>query len=196
SATRLANVAGGLEVEKFGCVPITADEVLAELRLEDRIRNGKLRSVDELVAELQLHHDRGETVAFTNGCFDILHAGHVDLLKRCRQEASLLVVGLNEDASVRTLEKSDDRPINKFEHRAAVLSALECVDYVVGFEEPDPEALIRKIRPDVLIKGEDWAGKGVVGQAFVESIGGRVVLLPLMEGLSTTNIIDRIRGLG
>jgi D-beta-D-heptose 7-phosphate kinase/D-beta-D-heptose 1-phosphate adenosyltransferase len=193
SATRLANIAGGLEVEKFGCVPITADEVLAELRLEDRLLNGKLRGVEELVAELQLRRDRGETVAFTNGCFDILHAGHVEFLKRCRREASLVVVGLNSDASVRALNKGGGRPINPFEQRAAVLSALECVDYVVGFEESDPEALIRKIRPDVLIKGRDWEERGVAGRTFVESIGGRVVLLPLVEGVSTTNLIDRIR---
>jgi D-beta-D-heptose 7-phosphate kinase/D-beta-D-heptose 1-phosphate adenosyltransferase len=194
SAARLANIAGGLEVEKFGCVPITVDEVLAELRLEDRLHGGKLRTADDLVAELQLRRDRGETIAFTNGCFDVLHAGHVDFLRRCRQEASVLVLGLNHDASVRTQHKGDDRPINAFKDRAAVLSALEFVDYVVGFEEPDPEVLIRKVRPDVLIKGEDWRDKGVVGQEFVESIGGRVVLLPLVEGLSTTNLIERIRG--
>ena len=121
SATRLANIAGGLEVEKFGCVPITADEVLAELRLEDRLQNGKLRTVDELVAELSLRRDRGETVVFTNGCFDILHAGHVDLLKRCRREGSLLVVGLNTDESVRLLDKGPSRPIMTFANRAAVL---------------------------------------------------------------------------
>ncbi len=193
NATRLANVAGGLEVEKFGCVPITADEVLAELRLEQRLRNGKLSGPEELLSELQLRRDRGETVAFTNGCFDILHAGHVDFLKRCRREASLLVVGLNSDASVRRLNKAADRPINNFQHRAAVLGAMECVDYVVEFEEATPESLIRKVRPDVLIKGEDWIEKGVVGREFVESAGGRVVLLPLVEGLSTTTLIDRIR---
>ncbi len=193
-AVRLANVAGGLEVERFGCVPITADEILAELRLEDRRSNGKLRRVEELVSELSLRRDRGETVAFTNGCFDILHAGHVDLLKRSCEHASILVVGLNSDASVRGLGKDINRPINPFEQRAAVVGALECVDYVVGFEEHDPENLIRRVRPDVLIKGQDWAGKGVVGQEFVESIGGRVVLLPLVEGLSTTALIDRLRG--
>ena len=193
TAARLANVAGGLEVEKFGCVPITAEEVLAELRLEDRLHNGKLRQVDELVAELTLRRDRGETVAFTNGCFDILHAGHVDYLQRCRREASMLVVGLNDDASVQSLGKGVDRPINTFEHRAVVLGALECVDYVVGFEEPDPLKLIRKIRPDVLIKGADWADKDVIGREFVESIGGRVTLLPLVAGLGTTEIIARIR---
>ncbi len=193
-AARLANVAGGLEVEKFGCVPITADEVLAELRLSDRRHNGKLGTIDEVGAELARRRDRGETVVFTNGCFDILHAGHVDFLRRCRREGSLLVVGLNSDESVRVMEKGDDRPINRFEDRAAVLGALECVDYVVGFDEPTPEQLIHKLRPDVLAKGEDWADKVVVGRAFVESYGGRVVLLPLVEGLSTTNLIDRIRG--
>jgi len=194
SATRLANVAGGLEVEKFGCVPITADEVLAELRLEHRVRNGKLTGIDELVAEVQLRRDRGETVAFTNGCFDLLHAGHVEFLKRCRQEASVLVVALNSDASVRRLDKAENRPINRFEHRATVLGALECVDYVIGFEEATPESLIRRVRPDVLIKGQDWAEKGIVGRELVESAGGRVVLLPLVDGLSTTTLIERIRG--
>lgn len=193
SAARLANVAGGLEVERFGCVPITADEVLAELRLEDRTRNGKLRGVDEVVAELTLRRDRGETVVFTNGCFDILHAGHVDFLQRCRLEGSLLVIGLNSDKSVRSLGKGDDRPINRFEHRAKVLGALECVDYVVGFDKPDPARLIERIRPDVLVKGQDWSDKGVVGADSVEAAGGRVVLLPLVDGLSTTNLVERIR---
>ena len=192
-SARLANVAGGLEVEKFGCVPITADEILAELRLERQVRDGKLRTVDELVAELALKRDRGETVALTNGCFDILHAGHVDLLQRCRQEASVLVVALNSDASVRALNKGADRPLNRFEDRARVIGALACVDYVVGFEEPDPQSIIEKIRPDVLIKGGDWAERGVVGQTFVESTGGRVVLLPLVEGHSTTSLVERIR---
>lgn len=192
-AVRLANVAGGLEVERFGCVPITSDEILAELRLEDRQRNGKLRSVDDLVGELSLRRDRGETVVFTNGCYDILHAGHVDFLKRCRREGSILVVAINTDDSVRMLGKGDGRPINRFENRASVVSALECVDYTVGFSESDPEALIRKIRPDVLVKGEDWASKGVVGSDFVKKNGGKVVLLPLVEGLSTTELIRRIR---
>jgi D-beta-D-heptose 7-phosphate kinase/D-beta-D-heptose 1-phosphate adenosyltransferase len=107
----------------------------------------------------------------------------------------VLVVGLNGDASIRSLNKSPDRPINSFENRASVMSAIECIDYVVGFDEPTPEALIRRIRPDVLVKGADWAGKGVVGSEFVETYGGRVILVPLVEGLSTTNIVDRIRGI-
>ena len=149
--------------------------------------------IDEILTELHLRRSRGETIALTNGCFDIFHAGHADFLKRCRREASLLVVALNSDASVLALKKQKNRPINRFEHREMVLLALECVDYVVGFEKPTPESLIRKIRPDVLIKGEDWAHKGVVGQELVESIGGRVVLLPLVKGLSTTMIIEKIK---
>ncbi len=192
-AVRLANIAGGLEVEKFGCVPIPADEILAELRLEQGQRNGKLRSVEDLMSELTLRRDRGEMIAFTNGCFDILHAGHVDYLQRCRREASVLVLGLNSDESVRAQGKGDGRPFNNFDDRVAVLSALSCVDYIVGFDDVDPKSLIEKVRPDVLLKGEDWADKGVVGADFVKSYDGQVVLVPLIKGLSTTNLVDRIR---
>ncbi len=192
-AVRLANVAGGLEVEKFGCVPITRAEVLAELRMSRDRRNGKLRSLEELAAELQLRRDRGETVVFTNGCYDLLHAGHVDFLQRCGELGSVLVVGLNTDASARAQGKGADRPINCELDRAKVLGALECVDYVVLFDEPTPLRLIEKVKPDVLVKGEDWASRGVVGREVVEAGGGRVVLLPLVEGHSTTTLIERVR---
>lgn len=193
AAVRLANVAGGLEVEKFGCVPIPADEIIADLRLRSGARAGKLRRLDELLAEIRLRRDRGSTIVFTNGCFDLLHPGHVDFLSRCKQFGDVLIVGLNSDRSVRRLGKGDDRPICNEQERAAMLSALADVDYVVLFDEPDPENLIRAIRPDVLVKGQDWADRGVVGQQFVESIGGRVELLPLLEGYSTTGLIERIR---
>lgn len=192
-AVRLANIAGGLEVEKFGCVPITADEILADLRIEHRRRNGKLRSLDDLVSELSLRRDRGETVVFTNGVFDLMHPGHVAYLARARDAGSLLVVGMNSDRSVKQLGKGEGRPINDQEFRATMLGALECVDYVVIFDEPDPLSLIERVRPDVLIKGEDWAARGVVGRDFVESIGGQVNLVPLLEGYSTTSILERIR---
>ena len=193
-AVRLANIAGGLEVEKFGCVPIAAEDVLAELRLEDRRRAGKLRTTDALISELKLRRDRAETVVFTNGCFDLLHAGHVDFLERCREEGSLLVVGINSDASIRALNKGGDRPINDQSARGRLLGALTCVDYVVIFDEPDPLRVITQIKPDVLVKGEDWSEKGVIGREFVESSGGRVKLLPLLEGYSSSSIIERIRG--
>ncbi len=192
-AVRLANVAGGLEVEKFGCVPITREEVLAELRLSRDRRQGKQRSLEELVGELRLRRDRGETIVFTNGCYDILHAGHVDFLQRCRELGSVLVVGLNADASVRAQHKAVGRPFNGERARARVLGALECVDYVILFDEPTPAKLIEQVRPDVLVKGEDWAAKGVVGREFVEAHGGRVVLLPLVEGYSSTALIARIQ---
>jgi D-beta-D-heptose 7-phosphate kinase/D-beta-D-heptose 1-phosphate adenosyltransferase len=191
-AVRLANIAGGLEVEKFGCVPVSSDEVLAELRLEDAQRAGKLRDPRELANELKLRRDRGETVVFTNGCFDILHAGHVDFLERCRREGSLLVVGINSDASVRAQAKGSGRPIVDAANRARVLGGLACVDYVVVFDEPDPAKILEVVRPDVLIKGQDWAERGVVGREFVEANGGKVVLLPLIEGLSTTGIVNKI----
>lgn len=191
-AARLANVAGGLEVEKFGCVPIPREEILAELRLEQHSRAGKLRPVEQLIPELHRLRDRGQTIVFTNGCFDILHPGHVRFLRDCKKHGDVLVVGLNSDASVRAQGKGQDRPFNNQLDRAEMLAAMSDVDYVVIFEEPDPEQLIRKLRPDVLVKGQDWES-WVCGREFVESIGGRVVLLPLVPGYGTTSLVERIR---
>jgi len=195
-AARLTNIAGGLEVEKFGCVPITQDEVIADLRLGASARDTKIRQADELVAELALRKQRGETIVFTNGCYDILHAGHVRFLETCKQHGTVLVLGLNSDASIRAQNKGDDRPIVPQQQRAEVMAALGTVDYVVLFDEPTPKEIITKLTPDVLVKGEDWATKGVVGREHVEAHGGRVVLVPLVEGLSTTQIIERIRSTG
>lgn len=192
-ATILANIAGGLEVSKFGCVPITCDEVRRELQHGSQSGLGKVRDVAGLRAELDARRQRGETIVFTNGCFDILHPGHVELLEKAKRLGSLLVVGLNSDASVRSLDKGDDRPIRAQDDRARMLAALEAVNYVVLFDEPDPERLIAEIAPDVLVKGADWACKGVIGREFVESRGGRVELLELVEGFSTTAELERIR---
>ena len=149
--------------------------------------------MEDLLAELRLRRDRGETVVFTNGVFDILHPGHVIYLAKAREEGSVLVVGLNADESVKKLNKGTDRPVNDQVFRATMLGALECVDYVVIFSGPDPLELIKRIRPDVLVKGADWADKGVVGGEFVKGIGGRVRLLPFVEGYSTTSVLQRIR---
>jgi D-beta-D-heptose 7-phosphate kinase / D-beta-D-heptose 1-phosphate adenosyltransferase len=192
-AARLTNVAGGLEVEKFGCVPISREEVIADLRLASGTSSGKIRSEDELVAELALRRTRRESVVFTNGCYDILHAGHVRFLDQCRTLGTVVVVGLNSDASVRAQNKSGDRPIVPQQLRAEVLAGLQSVDYVVVFDEPTPQRIIEKLSPDVLVKGEDWRDRGIVGREHVEARGGKVVLLPLVEGLSTTGIVERIR---
>lgn len=130
-------------------------------------------------------------VVFTNGCFDILHPGHVDYLQRARDLGERLVVGLNSDASVRRL-KGPTRPVNDEASRAMVLSALACVDHIVVFEEDTPYELIRSVAPDVLVKGGDWSVDRIVGRDLVEERGGRVLSIPLLPGHSTTAIIDRI----
>jgi len=191
-AVRLANVAGGLEVEKFGVQTVSRDEITADLLDEARRSGDKLRSLDNLLADLARHRARGETIAFTNGCFDVVHAGHIDYLEFAARQGDLLVVGLNSDRSIRAL-KGPDRPICTEADRARVLAALQAVDYVVIFDDDTPLRLIQAVRPHALIKGEDWRDKGVVGREFVESYGGRVVLAPLVKGLSTTAVVDRIR---
>lgn len=192
-AARLTNIAGGLEVEKFGCVPITREEVLADLRLSLGAGACKIRRVEQLQADLALRRERGDTIVFTNGCYDLLHVGHIRFLERCRELGQVLVVGLNSDDSVRAQAKGQDRPLIPQEQRAEVLAALQSVDYVVIFDEPTPKKIIEQLTPDVLVKGEDWADKGVVGREHVEAHGGRVVLVPLVEGVSTTSIVQRIR---
>jgi D-beta-D-heptose 7-phosphate kinase/D-beta-D-heptose 1-phosphate adenosyltransferase len=150
-AARLTNVAGGLEVEKFGCVPITRDEVLADLRLAGGAGNSKVRTLADVAAEVTLRKSRGQTVVFTNGCYDILHAGHVRFLNDCRTLGNVVVVGVNSDASVRAQGKGSNRPIVPQDQRAEVLAALQSVDYVVIFDEPTPAQVIERLTPDVLV---------------------------------------------
>ena len=133
-------------------------------------------------------------VVFTNGVFDLLHVGHVGLLEAARAEGGVLVVGVNSDASVRRLEKGADRPMVPERERARLLAALACVDCVVLFDEETPLALIERLRPDVLVKGADYARAAIVGADQVEGWGGRVVRVPLVPGASTTALIARLRG--
>jgi D-beta-D-heptose 7-phosphate kinase/D-beta-D-heptose 1-phosphate adenosyltransferase len=192
TAVQLANVIGGIEVQKFGAAVVTVEEMINEIVAADQGKTGKVQTLDSLVQELEWRKAQGLKVVFTNGCFDIVHTGHIEFLKFCRRQADVVVVGLNSDDSVRSI-KGPDRPINNQFDRAAVLSALESVDYVTLFDEPEPLRLIEAVRPDVLVKGQDWAEKGVVGADFVESYGGKVVLAPLVKDKSTTTVIDRIR---
>jgi len=134
----------------------------------------------------------GETVVFTNGCFDLLHVGHVRSLERARRQGDRLVVAVNSDASVRR-QKGRGRPIVPARRRAEVIAALECVDWVVVFAEDTPLALIRSLRPDVLAKGGDWRLEEIVGRAEVQSWGGRVVRIPVVAGSRTTALVERIR---
>jgi D-beta-D-heptose 7-phosphate kinase/D-beta-D-heptose 1-phosphate adenosyltransferase len=190
AAIRLANIAGGLEVEKFGVATISRDEILRDLR---RVGgpSGKVLDRSELCAELERHRRAGQSIAFTNGCFDIIHAGHIQYLEEARAQSDVLVVGLNSDASVRAL-KGPNRPIQSVGARSLVLAGLQAVDYVTVFDESTPMELIRSVRPDVLIKGADYQMQQVVGGEYVESYGGRVHLAEFRDGFSTTEILNRL----
>ncbi len=194
TAVELCNIAGGLEVEKFGAVPVTLEEIVSEIVSQSRVKSGKVYPIDSLLDELLWRRKQKKTIVFTNGCFDVLHRGHIEFLKFCKLQGDIVVVGLNSDSSVRKI-KGPDRPINNQQDRETVLAALETVDYITVFDEPEPLNLIKKVRPDVLVKGQDWAHKGVVGQDFVESYGGKVVLAPLVEGKSSTTIIEKMKSL-
>jgi D-beta-D-heptose 7-phosphate kinase/D-beta-D-heptose 1-phosphate adenosyltransferase len=153
--------------------------------------SGKIVSTDALAAGLETARRAGKRIAFTNGCFDILHVGHVRYLGAAGSEGDLLVVGLNSDSSVRSI-KGDRRPLVNQDQRAEVLASLACVDYVVVFDEPDPLRLIRSVKPDILVKGADWAEEDIVGGEFVKSTGGRIIRVELVSDASTTGIIERI----
>jgi D-beta-D-heptose 7-phosphate kinase/D-beta-D-heptose 1-phosphate adenosyltransferase len=187
----LANAAAGLEVEHFGVVPIKLDEVLLHLLQRSADAHDKLRGLPALLVELRALRASGQKVAFTNGCFDILHAGHVQFLRQARATGDLLVVGLNTDDSIARL-KGPDRPVNPLADRVAVLSELQSVDYVVTFDADTPLELIQAIKPDTLVKGADYTREQVVGHEIVEAHGGRVKLVDLVAGRSTTNIIERV----
>lgn len=190
-AAAIANVAAGIEVGKIGAMPISRSEILSELMGGPNPLYSKIKVLDELEKILDKHRESNEKIAFTNGCFDILHVGHVEYLKFSRRAGDVLVVGLNTDASVRA-QKGQSRPFVAEDERARLVSALEDVDYVVLFDEQTPESLIRRVKPDILIKGEDWKEKGVVGREFVESYGGKVLLAPLVKGVSTTDIVSKV----
>jgi len=192
TAVELANIAGGIEVEKFGCVSVSVDEIVNEIMTNRRGKGGKIHTLETLAYELDMHRHQNETIVFTNGCFDVLHRGHIEYLKFCKEQGDVVVLGLNSDSSVRGL-KGPSRPINNQHDRAAVLSALESVDYIVVFDEPDPLTTIMEVKPNVLVKGVDWADKGVIGREFVESTGGEVRLAPLVEGKSSTATIEKMK---
>lgn len=190
-SVRLANAAAGLEVQVFGVKPIPLADVHRELLRQAGRLTGKLRTVEEARAQAASVRRNGGKVVFTNGCFDVLHAGHVALLEKAAAMGELLVVGLNSDASVTRL-KGPGRPVNPVLDRARVLGALEPVGAVVVFEADTPQTLIEAIVPDVLVKGADYAGREVVGRAVVEAAGGRVELVELVQGLSTTRTLSKL----
>jgi D-beta-D-heptose 7-phosphate kinase / D-beta-D-heptose 1-phosphate adenosyltransferase len=190
-AVALSNVAGGLEVERFGAVPVKPDEIVLELISESHEHIGKERKLDALLKELAVHRAAGRRIVFTNGCFDLIHLGHVKYFQYARAQGDLLVVGVNTDASIQKL-KGPKRPVVNESDRVGVLEELESIDYLIRFGEDTPIDLIRAIKPDVLVKGADYKKEQVVGWEVVEAAGGKVALAPLIDGRSTSNVIQRI----
>ncbi len=193
AAATVANAAAGVVVGKRGTARVSAEELVAALFRSDATAHTERSVVDLDTAEqiAAAWRREGLSIAFTNGCFDILHAGHVSLIRQARSNADRLILGLNSDASVRRL-KGDTRPVNSAQDRAFVLSALAAVDLVVVFEEDTPLRLIERLMPDVLVKGADYTVDTVVGADIVQAAGGRVVLARLVDGKSTTGMIERI----
>jgi D-beta-D-heptose 7-phosphate kinase/D-beta-D-heptose 1-phosphate adenosyltransferase len=189
----LANCAAGITVGKFGTWAPSRQEVLAVLGQIGGPGARKVLTWPEAMAAGARMRTEGRRLVFTNGCFDLLHPGHTDYLARARSYGDALMVGVNSDDSVRRQAKGEGRPIVTLEDRMAVLAALQAVDFVVPFDEDTPLKLIEQVTPHVLVKGEDWRDKGVVGREWVEAHGGQVLLVPLLEGRSTTAIVERIR---
>ena len=192
TAVELANLAAGIVVSKVGTVPIARHELVAVLTPSTGTTAGeKILDLDRIKLRVAEWRASGETIVFTNGCFDLLHVGHITLLEECRRFGSKLVLGLNADASICRL-KGPSRPIVGERERARVMAALGAVDAVVLFSEDTPLELIRAIRPDVLVKGGDYTIDTVVGHEDVVAGGGRVEIIPTVEGFSTTNIVKKL----
>lgn len=190
---RLANVAGGLEVEQVGVVRISRKEILTDLLHGSRRAQGKVCSVEELARHVSARRKAGQQVVLTNGCFDLLHVGHVGYLKEAAREGDCLIVAINSDDSVRRLNKAPERPIFDQNYRAEMLAALESVDYVVVFDEDTPHAVLRALKPDVLVKGGTYRDDEIVGREVVLEYGGKVKALGITPGISTTEIVRRLR---
>lgn len=190
-AARLANAAAGIVVGKVGTAVVYPEDLRAALREEGTSWGRKILRTDELAVALQHRRQRGERIVFTNGCFDLLHVGHIQYLQQARSLGDCLVVALNDDVSVRLL-KGDRRPLIPHDERARILAALACVDYVTIFREETPLTLIKHLRPDILAKGGDYTPETVVGRDEVGAYGGSVAILPYMDGVSTTEIIHGV----
>lgn len=190
-AARVANAAAGVEVGHVGAWAVTREEVLETLRHDGGGGKGKDMTRAQAAAFARKLRAQGRKVVFTNGCFDLLHAGHIKLLQSARALGGALIVGLNTDESIRRL-KGAHRPVLGEEDRVDILSALHCVDAVVLFGEDTPSRLIEAVRPDILVKGGDYTPEAVVGRGVVEKAGGRVEIIPVAPGRSTTGIIEKI----
>jgi D-beta-D-heptose 7-phosphate kinase / D-beta-D-heptose 1-phosphate adenosyltransferase len=192
AAAQLANMAAGIAVSKVGTVPVRRDELLISIMPEiEHQAAEKILPLKNLETRASAWKLAGERITFTNGCFDLLHIGHITLLESARREGDRLVVGINSDRSVREL-KGETRPIVGERERAHILASLSAVDAVVIFDEPTPLKVIQALRPDVIVKGGDYNAETVVGAKELRAWGGRVKIVPTVEGFSTTNLIAKV----
>jgi D-beta-D-heptose 7-phosphate kinase/D-beta-D-heptose 1-phosphate adenosyltransferase len=191
-AAALANIAGGIVIGKVGTQPILESELKQALWSRTLDGVNKIVSKDQARDLIAGWRRNGQRIVFTNGCFDILHIGHIKLLHAAADQGDKLIVGLNSDLSVKKL-KGDSRPIVPEAERAALLSSIKGVDLVVFFQEETPVELIRSFKPDIIVKGGDYTPEQVVGHEIVEQAGGKVVIVPLIEGVSTTKVIESIK---
>jgi len=189
-ATALANIAAGLVVEKLGAATVTIDELNGETN--NKYQSSTSMDSHAVLEVINLAKRKGEQIVMTNGCFDILHPGHINYLIKAKTLGDRLIIAVNDDDSVKRL-KGDSRPINSVEDRMIVLAALACVDWVVSFNEDTPEQLISLFEPDVLVKGGDYTEEQIAGAAFVKKTGGDVVILPFEKGCSTSSILKKIK---
>ena len=192
-AAGLANMAASIVVGKVGTASVSLNELNEFLEEEMLQTSQTILEWDDLKKLVSQAKSTGKTVVFTNGCFDLIHGGHIEFLQKAKSLGDILVVGLNSDSSVRSL-KGKERPIKSQEERANILSALKYVDYISIFYEDTPEDLIREVRPDILVKGNDYSIAEVAGREIVEGYGAHVQLIPVVKGLSTTNIVKKILG--
>lgn len=195
AATEIANAGAALVCAKLGTATLSAPEVLQFITSSSGIgtsHSSKLLQRTDLGPLAHTLKKNGRRVVFTNGCFDLLHMGHVDLLEKARAHGDVLIVGVNTDASIQRL-KGPQRPIQTFESRTAVLAALSSVDFVVGFDEDTPEILIETLMPHTLVKGGDYSVDTVVGASKVLASGGSVQIIPLVSGHSTTHLVEKAR---
>jgi D-beta-D-heptose 7-phosphate kinase/D-beta-D-heptose 1-phosphate adenosyltransferase len=191
---RLANIAGGLEVEQIGVVTVTREEMLRDLIAGGRGNSDKISTLEGLVRHVEARRSIGQRIVFTNGCFDVLHLGHVSYLQQAAREGDCLIVAINSDESVRSLDKSPDRPIFGQDDRSAMLAALEAVDYVIVFDEATPHVVLERLKPDLLVKGGTYSHDEIVGWELVEGYGGQVKPMGAVPGVSTTELLKRLRG--
>jgi D-beta-D-heptose 7-phosphate kinase/D-beta-D-heptose 1-phosphate adenosyltransferase len=190
-AAWLANMSAGIVVGKIGTAVVTLDEINEFLKEEMLRTSSAVLELNEVKQVVSLAKSVGKSIVFTNGCFDLIHGGHIEFLQQAKKQGDILILGINSDESVRAI-KGEGRPIKSQAERANILSALQDVDYITIFNEETPESLIREIRPDVLVKGDDYKLEDVVGREIVEGYGARVALIPIVKGLSTSRTVDKI----